>query len=63
MTTGDVPDDARPMTVAEVAKLFDVGTHAVVRWINSGKLRATKPGRRFYVSVAAVRELLAGGGK
>lgn len=55
-----MPDDARPLTVEQVASLFGVGTSTVHDWISKGKLRAARPGRRYFISVASVRALLAG---
>jgi excisionase family DNA binding protein len=56
-----LPAEAQPLTVSDVAKQFKVTPSAVTRWIQSGKLHAIKPGRRYYVSVAEVRDFLAGG--
>lgn len=48
----------RHYTCYEVAELFGVTFRTVYAWVRSGKLRAVKIGKRWYIPKAAVGELL-----
>lgn len=48
------------MTCSEAAKLLRVKVETVRAWVKSGKLRASRPGRRLLVPRAEVDRLLAG---
>lgn len=55
-----VPDDAKPLSLVEVAKLFGKNRSSVLRLVKSGALPGGKVGRSYYVSVAAVRAAIGG---
>jgi excisionase family DNA binding protein len=48
----------QPRIVPEIARRFQVCEHTVLRWIRSGRLRATKIGRRYYITEDEVSRML-----
>ena len=54
-----VPEDYfETFTVDQVADKFSVGDRIAREWISSGELRAKKIGRQYFITKAAVKELL-----
>jgi len=51
------------MTVCEAAKVFNVTFRTIYNWVRSGKLRAVKIGKQWYIPKAAVDALLRDGEK
>jgi len=45
-------------TCAEVANIFGVTTQTIYDWIKAERIRATKLGKEYRISAAAVAELL-----
>ena len=51
-------------TTGEAAKLLQMNERTIREWIKTGKLKATKPGRSYFISEDAISELINGkGGK
>ncbi len=45
-------------TAYEAAEVFGVNIRTIYNWTRSGKLRAVKIGKRWYISKGAVKNLL-----
>ena len=51
-------------TTGETAKLLQMNERTIREWVKAGKLKATKPGRSYFISEEAISELINGkGGK
>lgn len=51
------PEDYRLFTIAGAARKLRVSRPTVYRWIGEGSLRAFRVGKRWRISVSAMREL------
>lgn len=63
MTDLPFPSNAQCFTIKEAAAFFRVSTKTIKRWIDDGKLPATKPGGHWRVSRADLKALAAAGSK
>jgi len=45
-------------TTGEAAKLLQMNERTIREWIKTGKLKATKPGRSYFISEDAIRALI-----
>lgn len=54
-----IPNKAEYLTIKEAAALFRVGTKTVRRWIASGELPATRPGRDWRIARSDLKALAA----
>lgn len=52
--------DSRTVTLQEAAKSLHIGITTAHRWIASGKLNATRVGRRILVKLSDLEELING---
>jgi len=52
----------RWVTVAQAAQYAQICEATIVRWIKSGKLAASKPGREWRISMADLETLMKKGG-
>jgi excisionase family DNA binding protein len=50
-------------TTTETAKLLQMNERTIREWVKTGKLKATKPGRSYFISEAAISELINGKGR
>jgi excisionase family DNA binding protein len=48
--------EERYLSLSEAADALDISERTAYRWINSGKLRAYKPGRDYRIPESAIRE-------
>ena len=49
------------LTVGDMAKTLGVNIHTIRRYVRTGKLKAQKIGRNYYVSKENFREFVSGG--
>ncbi|NLI08539.1 MAG: helix-turn-helix domain-containing protein, partial [Thermotogaceae bacterium] len=47
----------------ETAKLLQMNERTIREWVKTGKLKATKPGRSYFISEDAIRALIDGKGE
>lgn len=45
-------------STGEAAKLLQMNERTIREWIKTGKLKATKPGRAYFISEDAIRALI-----
>ena len=51
--------EERHLSLSEAAAALDISERTAYRWIKSGKLRAYKPGRDYWIPESAVKEVVA----
>ena len=52
--------EERHLSLSEAADALDISERTAYRWIKSGKLRAFKPGRDYWIPESATREVIEG---
>ena len=50
--------EERHLSLSEAAKALDISERTAYRWVKSGKLKAYKPGRDYWIPESAVREVV-----
>jgi excisionase family DNA binding protein len=50
--------DERHLSLSEAADALNISVRTAYRWIKSGKLRAYKPGRDYWIPESAIREVV-----
>lgn len=50
--------EERHLSLSEAADALDISMRTAYRWVKSGKLRAYKPGRDYWIPESAVREIV-----
>src|SRR5215211_8927953 len=58
MTAKEVRVEEQHLSLSEAADALDISERTAYRWIKSGKLRAYKPGRDYWIPESAVREVV-----
>jgi excisionase family DNA binding protein len=58
MSTKEVSVEERHLSLSEAATALDISERTAYRWIKSGKLRAYKPGRDYWIPETAIREVV-----
>jgi excisionase family DNA binding protein len=59
MAEKEVRLEERHLSLSEAAAALDISERTAYRWIKSGKLRAYKPGRDYWIPDSAVKEVVA----
>src|SRR5215203_960167 len=52
--------EERHLSLSEATRALGISERTAYRWINSGKLRAYKPGRDYRIPESAIREVIEG---
>jgi excisionase family DNA binding protein len=58
MAGKEVRVEERHLSLSEAADALDISERTAYRWIKSGKLRAYKPGRDYWIPESAVKEVV-----
>jgi len=58
MAAKEVRVEERHLSLSEAADALDISERTAYRWIKSGKLRAYKPGRDYWIPESAVKEVV-----
>jgi excisionase family DNA binding protein len=58
MAAKEVRVEERHLSLSEAATALDISERTAYRWIKSGKLRAYKPGRDYWIPESAVKEVV-----
>jgi len=58
MAKKEVRLEERHLSLSEAAAALDISERTAYRWVKSGKLRAYKPGRDYWIPESAVREVV-----
>ena len=52
--------EERHLSLSEAAEALDISERTAYRWVKSGKLKAFKPGRDYWIPESAIREVVEG---
>jgi excisionase family DNA binding protein len=58
MAKKEVRLEERHLSLSEAAAALDISERTAYRWVKSGKLRAYKPGRDYWIPESAIREVV-----
>jgi excisionase family DNA binding protein len=58
MTKKEVRVEERQLSLSEAAGALNISERTAYRWIKSGKLRAYKPGRDYWIPESAIKEVV-----
>jgi excisionase family DNA binding protein len=60
MAAKEVRVEERHLSLSEAAEALDISERTAYRWVKSGKLKAFKPGRDYWIPESAIREVVEG---
>jgi excisionase family DNA binding protein len=60
MAGKEVRVEERHLSLSEAAEALDISERTAYRWVKSGKLRAYKPGRDYWIPESAIRGVVEG---
>lgn len=52
-------DDLKAVSLADIAKAYDISEVSLQRYVRSGRLRATRFGRRYLITITELKRFLA----